>query len=64
MAYQRTTEAIKIETLKIHKKERLERFVNGQDVFLFQPTESVKFEYLGSGESDNKANKESDQPKH
>ena len=62
MAYQRTSETIKIESLKIHKKRRLERFVSGQDVSLFEPTESGKFEYMGFGTSDNKANKQSDQP--
>ena len=48
MAYQRTSETIKIESLKIHKKRRLERFVSGQDVSLFEPTESGKFEYMVS----------------
>ena len=36
----------------------LERFVNGQDVFLFQPTGLKKFKFLGSRMSDNKVNKE------
>ena len=41
----------------------LERFVNGPEVFLFQPTGSGKFETLGSGTSDSKVNKGSDQLK-
>ena len=42
----------------------LEKFVNGQDVFLFQPTGSGKFESSGFGMSDNKVNKERDKTKH
>ena len=38
--------------------ERIERLVNGQDVFLFQPTGSGKFEcFAASGTSDNQSTK-------
>ena len=43
-------------------RETLERFVNGQDVFLRQLTGLRKFESFGSGTSNNKVNKETDQP--
>ena len=42
----------------------LEKFINGQDVFLFQPTGLGKFESFGSRTSDNKVNRERDTPKH
>ena len=42
----------------------LEKFVHGQDVFLFQPTGSENFESFGFGTSDNKVNKERDKRKH
>ena len=37
----------RIERLKNSPRETLENLVNGQDVFLFQPTGSGKFESLG-----------------
>ena len=42
----------------------LEKFVNGQDVLLFQPTGSGKFECFDSGVSDNIVNKERDKSKY
>ena len=42
----------------------LKKFVSDQDVFLFQPTGSGKFESIGSQMSHNKVNKERDKPKH
>ena len=55
MACERTSETIKIESLKIHAKKKL---VNGQDVFLFQPTGLEKFEsVVASGNSDNQSTK-------
>ena len=39
-------------------REKIERLVNGQDVFLFQPTVSGKFEsFAASGTSDNQSTK-------
>ena len=55
MACERTSETIKIESQedrKVGQVKKIERLVNGQDVFLFQPTGSRKFEsFAASGTS-------------
>ena len=51
MAYERISETIKIESLEFTTRNAN---ANGQDEFLLQPTGSGKFEFLGSGTSDNK----------
>ena len=53
MACKRTLEMFKIESLKNLQWEALEKFVNGQDVFLIQPTVSGKFDSCGARMSDN-----------
>ena len=50
-----------VKKFKNSQQETLERFVNGQDVFIFQPTNM--YESLGSVTSDNKVNKDTDQAK-
>ena len=57
MAYQKTSETIRIDSLKNSQRETLERFVNGQHMF-------VMYESFSSGTLDNKVNKESQQAKH
>ena len=54
VAFKRTLETFKIESLKDLQCEAPENLVNGQHVFLIQPTRSGKFESCGARTSDNK----------
>ena len=60
MAYERTSEAIKIKSLKIHSEKRLKGLPVAK---MCSFSANNIYESLGSGTSDNKVNKESDQAK-
>jgi len=55
MARERTSETIK--KLTNSRQETIEKLVDGEDVFPFQPTGSGKFESFASGASDNQSTK-------
>ena len=49
---------------KNSQQEKIERLVNGQDVFLFQPTRTGKFESFAASEASETSDNQSTKTKH